>query len=561
MAYQALYRKYRPKTFDDVCGQEIIVTTLKNSLKNNKLTHAYLFIGPRGTGKTSIAKLFAKTINCEHLKDGISCEECDICKMSNNNENVDIIEMDAASNNGVDQVREIKNRVSLMPTMSKYKIYIIDEVHMLTTEAFNALLKTLEEPPKHIIFILATTDPQKVPLTILSRCQCFEFKPIFKKLMIERIKYICDTENIKIDEDAIEQICEDSNGCLRDAIGLLDQLNSYTNGNITLDSVYMINGRVNNNDIKEILDNIIQSNLNKIFDLSDSFEAVGKNFVLICEDLINYLKNELVKYQINGESELIDKIGKDIITKIIFETTDYISYMRNLSDKKIYFDLLLIKIYDLINKTNVRIIKDEPVKPVINKETLVVEKKTIITENNTEIEIKEETIKNVEIQETNNPVDNSNYIELMKIRLNNTLAHADKQSFIEYSNFLKNLESNLDNLEERQLYNLLMDCSVVAGSSDGIIITTKSNNILNELFTSLNAIENLFINKLENELKTCFLLEDEWKKTSDIYRNKIKNKEKIDILDETDILNKIKNEKKTTNENSDFEDLLEIGEI
>ena len=188
MIYQALYRKYRPKTFDDVCGQEIVTTTLKNAIKNNKLSHAYLFIGPRGTGKTSIAKIFAKTINCESTNEGVSCEKCDICKLSNNNENVDIIEMDAASNNGVDEVREIKNHVTFMPTFSKYKIYIIDEVHMLSSGAFNALLKTLEEPPKHVIFILATTEPQKVPLTIISRCQCFEFKSIPNSLIEERIK-------------------------------------------------------------------------------------------------------------------------------------------------------------------------------------------------------------------------------------------------------------------------------------------------------------------------------------------------------------------------------------
>ena len=228
MLYQALYRKYRPKTFNDVAGQEVIVKTLKNIIKNNKLTHAYLFIGPRGTGKTSIAKIFAKTINCENSKDGISCENCDICISNNNNENIDVIEMDAASNNGVDEIREIKNHVTLLPTMSKYKVYIIDEVHMLTTGAFNALLKTLEEPPKHVIFILATTEPHKIPLTIISRCQSFEFKPIPKSVMTQKLKYICDEEKINVTDDALDLIAIDSNGGMRDAIGLLDQLNAYT---------------------------------------------------------------------------------------------------------------------------------------------------------------------------------------------------------------------------------------------------------------------------------------------------------------------------------------------
>ena len=201
MEYQALYRKYRPKTFDDVYGQKVIVQTLKNIIKNNKLTHAYLFIGPRGTGKTSTAKIFAKTINCLQSIDGISCENCEICNSINKNENVDIIEMDAASNNGVDEIREIRNHVTLLPTISKYKVYIIDEVHMLTTGAFNALLKTLEEPPKHVIFILATTEPHKIPLTIISRCQLFEFKPIPKNIIKERLKLIYDKEKIKIDDE------------------------------------------------------------------------------------------------------------------------------------------------------------------------------------------------------------------------------------------------------------------------------------------------------------------------------------------------------------------------
>ena len=291
MIYQALYRKYRPKTFDDVCGQEIVTTTLKNAIKYNKLTHAYLFIGPRGTGKTSIAKIFAKTINCENPKDGVSCEECDICKLSNNNENVDIIEMDAASNNGVDEVREIKNHVTFMPTFSKYKIYIIDEVHMLSPGAFNALLKTLEEPPKHVIFILATTEPQKVPLTIISRCQCFEFKSIPNNLIEERVRYICKQEKIKISDEAVKQIGEDSNGGLRDAIGLLDQLNSYTNGNINLEDILKINGRVNQDSFKKLFDCMINNNLEEVFNISDQYDSEGKDYVLICEDIIKYLNN------------------------------------------------------------------------------------------------------------------------------------------------------------------------------------------------------------------------------------------------------------------------------
>ena len=546
MIYQALYRKYRPKTFDDVCGQEIVTTTLKNAIKYKKLTHAYLFIGPRGTGKTSIAKIFAKTINCESPKDGVSCENCDICKMSNNNENVDIIEMDAASNNGVDEVREIKNHVTFMPTFSKYKIYIIDEVHMLSAGAFNALLKTLEEPPKHVIFILATTEPQKVPLTIISRCQCFEFKSIPNNLIEDRIRHICKEEKIKISDDAVKQIGNDSNGGLRDAIGLLDQLNSYTNGDITQEDVLKINGRVNNNIFDQLFDYVLNGNIEELFNLSDSFNNEGKDYVLICEDLIKYLKNSLIEYQINSENKLVGNIGKDKVTKIIFEITDYIGRMRNLKEKKIFFDLLLIRICNII-ETNVR----------INEEPKIIKN---------EVELKEKPKK--KSNEENNLIKESvhvmdekydKYNELMRIRLNNILAQADRNSLKSYLEFIGNLEADLDNLEERQIYNLLLDCNIVAGSSDGIVITTDSKILLEELYDNLFNIEKLISNKLGTKIIACFNFNEDWIKTSDVYRKKIKNKEKIELLDESEILKMISDTKET--KKNEFEDLLEIGEM
>ena len=546
MIYQALYRKYRPKTFDDVCGQEIVTTTLKNAIKYKKLTHAYLFIGPRGTGKTSIAKIFAKTINCENPNDGVSCEKCDICKMSNNNENVDIIEMDAASNNGVDEVREIKNHVTFMPTFSKYKIYIIDEVHMLSAGAFNALLKTLEEPPKHVIFILATTEPQKVPLTIISRCQCFEFKSIPNNLIEDRIRYICKEEKIKISDDALKQIGNDSNGGLRDAIGLLDQLNSYTNGDITQEDVLKINGRVNNNIFDQLFDYVLNGNIEELFNLSDSFNNEVKYYVLICEDLIKYLKNSLIEYQINSENKLVGNIGKEKVTKIIFEITDYIGRMRNLKEKKIFFDLLLIRICN-ITETNVRI-SEEP--KIIKNEVELKEKPK-----------KESNEENNLIKESVHVMDEKydKYNELMRIRLNNILAQADRNSLKSYLEFIDNLEANLDNLEERQIYNLLLDCNIVAGSSDGIVITTDSKILLEELYDNLFNIEKLISNKLGTKIIACFNFNEDWIKTSDVYRKKIKNKEKIELLDESEILKMISDTKET--KKNEFEDLLEIGEM
>ena len=548
MLYQALYRKYRPKTFDEVCGQKVIVQTLKNTIINNKLTHAYLFIGPRGTGKTSIAKIFAKTINCTNSHDGLSCEECDICKLSNNNENVDIIEMDAASNNGVDEIREIKNHVSLMPTFSKYKIYIIDEVHMLSSGAFNALLKTLEEPPKHVIFILATTEPQKVPLTVISRCQSFEFKSIPKNLMSEKIKYICENENIKITDEAVNQICIDSNGGLRDGIGLLDQLNSYTNSNVTLEDVLLLNGRIDNSQIYNLLKNLYDNNLLEVFNESNKYEEEGKDFLFIIEDIIKYLKNELIDYQINNKSEIINLIGKEKTIEIIYLITDTLNYIRNIKDKKIYFDLLLIKIVNILKQTNVRSNK-------ITNENLNIEIKKDVSKKEV-IENKEKKVetKNIEIDTEKY----NNYYELMDIRLNNILREADKKSLSEYIDFKDNLESNLNNLDERKLFNLLLDCSIKAGSNNGIIVTTSSENILFELFDNLFEFENLFSEKLYKEVKVCFYNENLWEEKRKIYINKIRNKENIEILDENNIINKIKNKESDTD--NVFDDLLEIGE-
>ena len=248
MAYLALYRKYRPNSFDDVLGQNKVVAVIKNAIINNKVSHAYLFSGPRGTGKTTVAKILARLVNCERLSsDGKPCEKCFNCiNYLNSN---DIVEIDAASNNGVDEIRELIDKVNLVPSNAKYKIYIIDEVHMLTNQAFNALLKTLEEPPSHVIFVLATTDPQKVPLTISSRCQKFQFSKIDDMCIVERLQKIVALEKINIDEEALFEIARLSDGGMRDAINMLDQLATYESGQITLDEVHMVAGSVSYDNI------------------------------------------------------------------------------------------------------------------------------------------------------------------------------------------------------------------------------------------------------------------------------------------------------------------------
>ena len=545
MKYQALYRKYRPKTFDDVYGQQIVVQTLKNVIKNNKLTHAYLFVGPRGTGKTSIAKIFAKTINCLHPEDGLSCEKCDICISNNSNENVDIIEMDAASNNGVDEIREIRNHITLLPTVSKYKIYIIDEVHMLTTGAFNALLKTLEEPPEHIIFILATTEPHKIPLTIMSRCQSFEFKPIPVATIKERLKYICAQENINIDDKSLNLIAEESNGGLRDAVSMLDQLNAYADGNIKYEDVLLLNGRINDNEIEKFMTEMVNDDLNSVFTKIESWQEEGKNFIYICEDFIRFLRNELIKFKLENNSNIVNLIGENKTIEVIMILNKISNDMKRSKDKKVLFDVTIINITNILKN-----------KQMFENDTYT--SKDIKIENKTpeKVEIKEEKPQTVEvpIKETKNY---TLYDELMNIRLNNTLGIADKKSKIEYENAVENFKNDISDLNKLKIINLLDDTKITAGSKDGIILTTDSDNILHDLYDNMELLEESLESLLGKKVKVCILLDELWNKKRIIYVEKIKNKEKIDIIDEEDILNKIKS--LNTGEKSEFDDLLEIG--
>ena len=545
MKYQALYRKYRPKTFDDVYGQQIVVQTLKNVIKNNKLTHAYLFVGPRGTGKTSIAKIFAKTINCLHPEDGLSCEKCDICVSNNSNENVDIIEMDAASNNGVDEIREIRNHITLLPTVSKYKIYIIDEVHMLTTGAFNALLKTLEEPPEHIIFILATTEPHKIPLTIMSRCQSFEFKPIPVAIIKERLKYICTQENINIDDKSLNLIAEESNGGLRDAVSMLDQLNAYADGNIKYEDVLLLNGRINDNEIEKFMTEMVNDDLNSVFTKIESWQEEGKNFIYICEDFIRFLRNELIKFKLENNSNIVNLIGENKTIEVIMILNKISNDMKISKDKKVLFDVTIINITNILKN-----------KQMFENNTYT--SKNIKIENKTpeKVEIKEEKPQTIEvpIKETK---DYTLYDELMSIRLNNTLGIADKKSKIEYENAVENLKNDISDLNKLKIINLLDDTKITAGSKDGIILTTDSDNILHDLYDNMELLEESLESLLGKKVKVCILLDELWNKKRIIYVEKIKNKEKIDIIDEEDILNKIKS--LNTGEKSEFDDLLEIG--
>ena len=263
MAYTALYREWRPKTFNDVVGQEHITTTLKNQILNHRIAHAYLFCGTRGTGKTSTAKVFAKALNCLNLQDGEPCNECEMCRKINEGLAIDVTELDAASNNGVDKIRDIIDDVKYPPQEAKYKVYIMDEVHMLSAGAVNAFLKTLEEPPNNVIFILATTDPQKLPITILSRCQRFDFKRINNNEITARLRKIVDDQNVLADERSLNLIARVSDGAMRDSLSILDQAISMGNGNVDYNTVVSMLGLVTNEHLFNLTNAVIQRSVEK----------------------------------------------------------------------------------------------------------------------------------------------------------------------------------------------------------------------------------------------------------------------------------------------------------
>lgn len=292
--HKALYRVYRPKTFEDVVGQEHIVKTLKNQIKNNNIGHAYLFSGTRGTGKTSTAKIFARAVNCLNPINEEPCNECEICIDTLNDNIMDIVEIDAASNNSVDDIRELRESVKYTPSKAKYKVYIIDEVHMLSQGAFNALLKTLEEPPSYVIFILATTEPHKIPATILSRCQRFDFKRVSSKDIADRMSYICEKENIQAEDKALSLIARNSQGALRDALSILDQCMSFGNDKIEYNDVIELLGTVNIDELFQLSQYIIDEDTKKSLQILNEFIIWGKDIRNLINDLIDHFRNLMV---------------------------------------------------------------------------------------------------------------------------------------------------------------------------------------------------------------------------------------------------------------------------
>ena len=568
--YQALYRKYRPTTFDDVVGQDVVVKTLINAIKNNKLSHAYIFSGPRGTGKTSIAKILAKAINCED-ENSIICDKCVSCTQINNKQSTDIIEIDAASNNGIDEIREIRNKVGLVPTTGKYKVYIIDEVHMLTTGAFNALLKTLEEPPSHAIFILATTEFHKIPATIVSRCQKFEFKKIENKKMFDRVKKITIEEGIKIDDNCIKEIVRLSDGGLRDCISLLDQVNAYTNGNIDYNSICDVNGIIGYQTLINFLIAVFNKDLKYILHNINLFDDNGKNFVKITEELLSHLRNILL---ISVNKELVDdseyyssfiNIKTEDIIYLIETLNDGIKNIKNSGDPLLAFELLILKYCNYDNeKYEIKMINDE-IKEMkcINKEVSTIQEISSTSnnnqlsianeclentdnskENNVEYDVESESnfldekeesnqLQNVEMEnenkeetlefDENNNLENENSCEeydklsieelisrLQKIRIDNTLSKFNKQILLSFKDKMNDFKKYSSTVNYSFAADLILDGQLKAISNEYVVFMYSSQLTADVFNRKLDLVEELISKVFGHKLKAISIDEENW---------------------------------------------------
>lgn len=524
MAYQALYRSYRPQDFKSVAGQRHVVTTLQNAIKLNKVAHAYLFSGPRGTGKTSMAKIMAKALNCVHGPTTEPCNECEICKGITKGTISDIVEIDAASNNGVDEIRDLRDKVKYLPSECRYKVYIIDEVHMLSQGAFNALLKTLEEPPSHVIFILATTEPHKIPATILSRCQRFDFQSLDKADIVERLQYVLNAENIKATPEAVDLIAESSEGGMRDALSLLDQSISYsTDDVISEDDVLAVSGNISSQIILHMLKEALESNSAEVLKSLGEIISDGKEIPRIINDVIIFLRDALLAkigssnslksaYKTEEYQVFLAKISNEIIYKWLDILNDTLNNIKFTTQKRAYLELGLLKMADghlndyasLLGRVEVlerQIALGVTVMPVQNNEP-----KINFTSNPEEIlKYDKPTIANTEIE------NDASFIQIEDIA--KIINAGNKQ--------LKGLIEGIIKSEGNH-FEILKSTAVGAVSNDGIILVTGNIASANRLMRSPYYDQALKIINQNNHFECLYCVpKDKWTEIINYFRAKL----------------------------------------
>ena len=496
MAYQALYRKYRPTNFDEVVGQTHIIQTLKNAIVQNRIAHAYLFCGPRGTGKTSIAKIFAKTLNCTNSQDA-PCGVCENCKMAANGSHPDIIEIDAASNNGVDEVRNLIDKVKYAPMQGKYKIYIIDEVHMMTSGAFNALLKTIEEPPAHVIFIFATTEPNKVLPTIISRCQRFDFNKVSMHDIKYRLSVVCKNEGIEIDENGLTLIAQLADGGMRDALSILDQCVAYCSSHIDENDIRKIYGVVTSEDIGKLFYSVYKKDVDSFVKDIQKYSDMGMDIKRLTADFIHMLKDSLI-LDYSENSTLVSDMNKDMIRKYfklapinfrikcmeeLMDTYNKYTYASNALD---YLEASLLKIssYSYESKTHIIDSDHNDFKEAEEEENYetsyddtsddsdIIEKSTQKDDNNGALEKSE--ISDVSRETLKQSENTNNKIILNDEFVIQLLVGATKMERSIDTNKFNNIGQFISSLEFGKYAATLRNSSIMASGSNYIVVCVSS---------------------------------------------------------------------------------------
>ena len=519
MNYKVLYRKYRPDKFENIIGQDYSIQMLKNSIIHNKISHAYLFTGPRGTGKTSTAKVFAKTINCLNPINGEACGKCAACLAFATSP--DIIEIDAASNNGVDDIRELINNVKIAPSEGKYKIYIIDEVHMMTTSAFNALLLTLEEPPAHAVFIMATTNVENVPITILSRCQRFNFQKISLENLKKQISKICNLEKIKITEEAIEEIAYLSEGGLRDALSLLDQLSS-NEEEITAEKILENYGSISSKFVKDLLKELSEGDVSSVIEKIQELENTSSDYKIFIKKVVQELSHIAVLIKVNNYQGLF---SFQQVKKLIFELNDVLNKIN-----------INVNPYELIEIILLNVISTEENEKEVVRESKIIKTNSIsnaeklANKDNENVILEKKEDKITEEVIGNNDNNDSTYInELKKIRVNNCFTDAKKESLIS-NQAIWNQKKSDTNVDKRIL-GLIVDSQLVASSLNNAIVTTKLASMATLINNQLDEIEN----SLNLEFHIIALSMEEWTTEKNKYIQNIKNKYVYNYIDEETI--------------------------
>ena len=530
MAYQALYRKYRPTNFDEVVGQTHIIQTLKNAIVQNRIAHAYLFCGPRGTGKTSIAKIFAKTLNCTNNQDA-PCGVCENCKMAANGSHPDIIEIDAASNNGVDEVRNLIDKVKYAPMQGKYKIYIIDEVHMMTSGAFNALLKTIEEPPAHVIFIFATTEPNKVLPTIISRCQRFDFNKVSMHDIKYRLSVVCKNEGIEIDENGLTLIAQLADGGMRDALSILDQCVAYCSSHIDVNDIRKIYGVVTSEDIGKLFYSVYKKDVDSFVKNIQKYSDMGMDIKRLTADFIHMLKDSLI-LDYSENSTLVSDMNKDMIRKYfklapinfrikcmeeLIDTYNKYTYASNALD---YLEASLLKIssYSYESKTHIIDSDHNDFKEVEEEENYetsyddtsddsdIIEKNTQKDDNNGVLEKSE--ISDVSRETLKQSENKNNKIILNDEFVIQLLVGATKMERSIDTNKFNNIGQFISSLEFGKYAATLRNSTIMASGSNYIVVCVSSEIFAKQINEfELNYGYEYFMEVLLGKAKKVFALD------------------------------------------------------